>query len=221
MREGSEREKNGEGRAARPISRRPAKIRSGGEADGERRRGIYRCTGRRDIATALAAPCSLHYRSRSTIWPTTTPRLPTQPLISLRAFQIYYHPARARARALACSLLLKNLDKDVARSYNADPGAGRPYTVRAVLYDVFGVSDRKWTISATVERTARYARPRRGEKERGRKARAVFNLCCKSRRPLNVHVREILASSWRAKLPLILFFYVLRYLIALVSMHLI
>lgn len=90
-----ERKKNGGGRTGRPISPRPVKIRpvaprkeggggwagdrmgEGAEGRKGREGGIYRCTERRDIATALAAPCSLHYRSRSTIWSTTTPRLPT------------------------------------------------------------------------------------------------------------------------------------------------
>lgn len=61
----------------RPVA--PAQ--RGREEGGEGRKGKggkeEYTDARRDIATALAAPCSLHYRSRSTIWPTTAPRLPT------------------------------------------------------------------------------------------------------------------------------------------------
>jgi len=80
----------------------------------------------------------------------------------------------------------------VARSYNVDPEPV-PVRVRAVLYDV-PVSDRKWTILATVEQMTRYARSfyLSGEKERGRKVRAVPNLRCKHRGPANSELLGVL-----------------------------
>lgn len=77
-----------------------AEEQKGGKGGG---RDIYRCNGRRDIATALAAPCSLHYRSRPTIYPTST-----------TATYLPKPPISPPPPKYITSPVLNNLDRDVA-----------------------------------------------------------------------------------------------------------
>lgn len=108
MRRGEERV-----RASADIAdgRRERRYRGGGEGgEGRKGKSVYRA--HRDIATALAAPCSLHYRSRSTIWPTTDAAATYLPYPATLSLLPNILPPRAPLPLLPRAL--KNLDKDVA-----------------------------------------------------------------------------------------------------------